>query len=85
MTLDGIPEHCPRHLLVMLFQEHILGPTVALSHLSQHPTHRLVDQIVGIPEEKPGDVQCRPELILLDEMIGRDNGDSPLPNVIRFG
>lgn len=41
-SLDGVAEHRARHASVMLLQELLFRPEVAVTDLAQHPTDRLV-------------------------------------------
>src|SRR5258706_1674086 len=82
MPIDRVAEHRPRHLPVMLVQERVFDFPIALPNFPQHPADRFVDQIMGILEKQPRDLQGRPEFVPLDEIKGRDNRDSPLPDIV---
>jgi hypothetical protein len=83
MPLDRIPEHRARHSVIMFAQESVEHLPVPLSNLAQHPPDRLVNQIVRVVQQQRGDPQRGRELVALDEVESRDNGDPPLPHVLR--
>src|SRR5688572_24515439 len=85
MALDCISKHRARHLPIVLSQERVFGPAVALSNLSQHPPDSFVDQVVWVLQKKSRNTQRRTEFIALDEMKCRDDRDSSLPDVARLG
>ena len=44
--LDGISEHCPRHMEPVPFKEIHKKALIALANLSQHPSYSLLHQVV---------------------------------------
>ena len=82
MPLDRVPKHGSRHHAIMLAQETVENLAVPLSDFAQHPPHGLVYEVVRVAEQQLGNDQRRPELIALDEIMGGDDGDAPLPEVL---
>src|SRR5687767_2571714 len=81
VPLDRVPEHCPRHSRVMLRQEGIQGCPIPVAHFAQHPPNRLVNQVLVIVDQKPGDRERRPELTFPDEILGGDHRNPALPEI----
>ncbi len=51
----------------------------------EHPSDRLMDEIVPVVQQDFRDIQRIIELMVFDESFGRDDGDSPFPKVRRSG
>jgi len=58
---------------------------VPLADLAKHPADSLVDKVFAVVEQALGDLDRVGKIILADEMVGRDNADSPLPEAPRCG
>src|SRR5574342_838389 len=67
---DRIPQHGSRHFLAMLLQELLLNRKRTLPDFAKHPTHGLVDQVVVVSDEHPGNFERIREMVLLDIMKG---------------
>ena len=57
--LNRIAKHGTRHLRSMFIQESTFGfQRAALPYFPQHPSNRFMDQIVGILQEKLGNIKA---------------------------
>src|SRR5512140_702842 len=77
--LDGVTEHGARHVRRMLVEEGPQQPLVPLAHLAQHPAAGLVDEVVLVAEQAPGDGQGVVEVVVADEVLRGHHGDAALP------
>src|ERR671918_2865209 len=77
-ALDGVAEHGAWHPRRVLPQKPLLDGAAPLAHFAEHPTHRLMNEIVGIVPQHAGDPQRVRELAPLDVVKGRDDRNTPL-------
>lgn len=81
--LDRIPQHVPRHLLVVFLKKVFFWLAVSIANLTQHPPDRPVDQVVfvvHVPMGKP-----KPVLVVeLDQRASLNHRDTLMPKVHGF-
>ena len=73
------PQHRAGHPAIALREKVPERGTVTLPRLAQHPSDGLVDQVVSVPEQEVSYPERLVQLAAPDELMGRDDGDAPLP------
>ena len=63
----------------MTLEEGFLDGTITVADFAQHPADGLVDEVVGVVPEDGGDAEGVGEIVLPDEVKGREDGDAAFP------
>ena len=66
----------------MLGEESFFHRAIAVSDLAQHPSYRLVDEVFIVGDEVLRNSDCSGEIVALDEVVGRDDRDTTLPQAV---
>ena len=68
--LNGITEHCARHLRTVPVKEICKSPLVALAHFAEHPAGRFLHEVMLCSHKLFRQLQCVVELIVSYESQG---------------
>ena len=81
-SLDGVTEHRPWHLPVVLPQKLFFRRWIPLANFAQHPADRLVNQIFLVGQQLPGNPQGGLKLVLPDQVKSGNDGNPSFPEIL---
>src|SRR6185295_15480526 len=81
--LNRIAKHRTWHRRGVLVQETQELPAIDVAGRAQHPTGRFVNQVLFVAEQHLGDLKGVSSIAVPDQLTGRYDRSSPLPNVFR--